>query len=149
VESGLPPIAGILLIVAAGGGFKQTLVDTGVGTVVADWVASSGMSVLLLAWLVAVVIRLATGSATVATVTTAGILAGPLVSQLSTGETSLLVLAIGSGSLFFSHVNDAGFWLVKEYFGLTVGQNIKTWSLMETVISVSGLVFVLLLSLVI
>ena len=149
VESGLPPIAGILLIVAAGGGFKQTLVDTGVGTVVADWVASSGMSILLLAWLVAVVIRLATGSATVATVTTAGILAGPLVSQLSTGETSLLVLAIGSGSLFFSHVNDAGFWLVKEYFGLTVGQNIKTWSLMETVISVSGLVFVLLLSLVI
>ena len=148
-ESGLPPIAGILLIVAAGGGFKQTLVDTGVGTVVADWVASSGMSVLLLAWLVAVVIRRATGSATVATVTTAGILAGPLVSQLSTGETSLLVLAIGSGSLFFSHVNDAGFWLVKEYFGLTVGQNIKTWSLMETVISVSGLVFVLLLSLVI
>jgi gluconate:H+ symporter, GntP family len=149
VESGLPPIAGILLIVAAGGGFKQTLIDTGVGTVVADWVASSGMSVLLLAWLVAVVIRLATGSATVATVTTAGILAGPLVSQLSTGETSLLVLAIGSGSLFFSHVNDAGFWLVKEYFGLTVGQNIKTWSLMETVISVCGLVFVLLLSLVI
>jgi GntP family gluconate:H+ symporter len=149
VESGLPPIAGILLIVAAGGGFKQTLVDTGVGTVVADWVASSGMSVLLLAWLVAVVIRLATGSATVATVTTAGILAGPLVSHLSTGETSLLVLAIGAGSLFFSHVNDAGFWLVKEYFGLTVGQNIKTWSLMETVISVSGLVFVLLLSLVI
>jgi GntP family gluconate:H+ symporter len=149
VESGLPPIAGILLIVAAGGGFKQTLVDTGVGTVVADWVASSGMSILLLAWLVAVVIRLATGSATVATVTTAGILAGPLVSQLSTGETSLLVLAIGSGSLFFSHVNDAGFWLVKEYFGLTVGQNIKTWSLMETVISVSGLAFVLLLSLVI
>ncbi len=147
VESGLPPIAGILLIVAAGGGFKQTLIDTGVGKVVADWVAGSGMSVLLLAWLVAVLIRLATGSATVATVTTAGILAGPLVSQLSTGETSLLVLAIGSGSLFFSHVNDAGFWLVKEYFGLSVGQNLRTWSVMETVISVCGLVFVLLLSL--
>ena len=147
VQSGLPPIAGILLIVAAGGGFKQTLIDTGIGKVVADWVAGSGISVLLLAWLVAVLIRLATGSATVATVTTAGILAGPLVSQLSTGETSLLVLAIGSGSLFFSHVNDAGFWLVKEYFGVTVGQNIRTWSLMETVISVSGLVFVLLLSL--
>jgi gluconate:H+ symporter, GntP family len=148
VESGLPPIAGILLIVAAGGGFKQTLVDTGIGQVVADFVADSGLSVLLLAWLVAVFIRLATGSATVATVTASGILA-PLVSDLSTGETSLLVLAIGAGSLFFSHVNDAGFWLVKEYFGLTVGQNIKTWSLMETIISVSGLVFVLLLSLVI
>jgi gluconate:H+ symporter, GntP family len=148
VESGLPPIAGILLIVCAGGGFKQTLVDSGIAQVVADWVADSSLSVLLLAWLVAVFIRLATGSATVATVTASGILA-PLVDQLSTGETSLLVLAIGSGSLFFSHVNDAGFWLVKEYFGMTVGQTIKTWSLMETVISVSGLIFVLLLSIVI
>ncbi len=148
LESSLPPIAGILLIVSAGGGFKQTLVDSGIGEVVADWVAHSGLSVLFLAWLVAVLIRLATGSATVATVTASGILA-PLVTTLSTGETSLLVLAIGAGSLFFSHVNDAGFWLVKEYFGLSVGQTIKSWSLMETVISVSGLVFVLLLNLVI
>ncbi|WP_433468873.1 GntP family permease [Spirillospora sp. CA-128828] len=144
----LPPIAGPLLIVAAGGGFKQTLVSTGIGELVADWVKDSGFSVLFLAWLVAVLIRLATGSATVATVTAAGILA-PLVTSLDSGETSLLVLAIGSGSLFFSHVNDAGFWLVKEYFGLSVGQNIKTWSLMETVISVCGLVFVLLLNLVV
>ncbi|MES9538501.1 gluconate:H+ symporter [Actinomadura sp. NPDC000600] len=144
----LPPIAGPLLIVAAGGGFKQTLVDTGIGELVADWVKDSGMSVLFLAWLVAVLIRLATGSATVATVTAAGILA-PLVTTLDSGETSLLVLAIGAGSLFFSHVNDAGFWLVKEYFGLSVGQNIRTWSIMETLISVSGLVFVLLLNLVV
>ncbi|MEW2359128.1 gluconate:H+ symporter [Spirillospora sp. NPDC029432] len=146
LEKSLPPIAGILLIVAAGGGFKQTLIDTGIGKLVADWMADSGLSVMLLAWVAAVLIRLATGSATVATVTASGIMA-PLVPTLSTGETSLLVLAIGAGSLFFSHVNDAGFWLVKEYFGLSVGQNIKTWSLMETVISVSGLVFVLLLSL--
>lgn len=144
LETSLPPIAGILLIVAAGGGFKQTLIDTGIGKLVADWVADSGLSVLLLAWLVAVLIRLATGSATVATVTASGILA-PLVTNLSSGETSLLVLAIGAGSLFFSHVNDAGFWLVKEYFGLTVGQNIKTWSIMETIISVTGLGFVLAL----
>lgn len=148
LEQSLPPIAGILLIVAAGGGFKQTLISTGIGKLVADWVAGSGLSVLLLAWLVAVLIRLATGSATVATVTASGILA-PLVTTLSPGETSLLVLAIGAGSLFFSHVNDAGFWMVKEYFGLSVGQNIKTWSLMETIISVCGLVFVLLLSLLI
>lgn len=146
VEQSLPAIAGILLIVAAGGGFKQTLIDTGIGKLVADWVDDSGLSVLLLAWLVAVLIRLATGSATVATVTASGILA-PLVPGLSTGDTSLLVLAIGAGSVFFSHVNDAGFWLVKEYFGLSVGQNIKTWSAMETIISVSGLVFVLGLSL--
>ncbi|MEO6083573.1 MAG: gluconate:H+ symporter [Umezawaea sp.] len=148
LEQSLPPIAGILLIVAAGGGFKQTLISTGIGKLVADWVAGSGLSVLLLAWLVAVLIRLATGSATVATVTASGILA-PLVTTLSPGETSLLVLAIGAGSLFFSHVNDAGFWMVQEYFGLSVGQNIKTWSLMETIISVCGLGFVLLLSLLI
>ncbi|MFS8096884.1 GntP family permease [Lentzea alba] len=148
VEAGLPPIAGILLIVAAGGGFKQTLIDTGIGKLIADWVAGSGLSVLLLAWLVAVLIRLATGSATVATVTASGILA-PLVSTLSPGETSLLVLAIGAGSLFFSHVNDAGFWLVKGYFGLSVSQNVKTWSVMETLLSVVGLVGVLLVDLVI
>ena len=80
--------------------------------------------------------------------TTAGLLA-PLTATLSSGETSLMVLAIGAGSVFFSHVNDAGFWLVKEYFGLSVGQTIKSWSLMETVLSVSGLVFVLALGVVI
>ena len=148
LEKSLPPIAGILLIVAAGGGIKQTLVDTGIGGLVADWVQTSGLSVLLLAWIVAVLIRLATGSATVATVTASGILA-PLAAGMSTSEVSLLVLAIGAGSVFFSHVNDAGFWLVKEYFGLSVGQTIKSWSLMETVLSVSGLVFVLLLGLVV
>ncbi|MBO2457857.1 GntP family permease [Actinomadura violacea] len=148
LERSLPPIAGVLLIVAAGGGFKQTLVDTGIGKTIADWVDGSGVSVLVLGWLVAVLIRLATGSATVATVTASGILA-PLVTGLSTGDTSLLVLAVGSGSLFFSHVNDAGFWLVKEYFGLSVGQTIKSWSLMETVISVCGLAFVLALNLAI
>ena len=148
IEQSLPPIAGILLIVAAGGGFKQVLVDTKIGDLIAGWVSGSGFSVLLLGWLVAVLIRLATGSATVATVTAAGILA-PLVATLDPGTTSLLVLAIGSGSLFFSHVNDAGFWLVKEYFGISVGQTLRTWSVMETLISVLGLVFVLLLGLVV
>jgi GntP family gluconate:H+ symporter len=95
-----------------------------------------------------VLIRLATGSATVATVTAAGIVA-PLATHLSPAQLALLVLAIGAGSLFFSHVNDAGFWLVKEYFGLTVGQTIKSWSVMETLISVLGLIFVLLLWLVV
>ncbi|MEJ8278539.1 SLC13 family permease [Pseudonocardia spirodelae] len=147
LERSLPAIAGIVLIVAAGGGFKQTLVDTGIGAMIAGWATGAGLSALLLGWLVAVAIRLATGSATVATVTAAGILV-PLLPTLDPTQTSLLVLAIGAGSLFFSHVNDAGFWLVKEYFGLTVGQNIKTWSIMETVISVSGLVLVLLLDLV-
>jgi GntP family gluconate:H+ symporter len=148
LEASLGPIAGIILIVAAGGGFKQTLVDTGIGQLVANWIAGSGLSVLLLAWLVAVLIRLATGSATVATVTASGILA-PLAVGMPTTEVSLMVLAIGAGSVFFSHVNDAGFWLVKEYFGLKVGQTIKTWSVMETILSVTGLVLVMLLDLVV
>ncbi|MGZ4551002.1 MAG: GntP family permease [Blastococcus sp.] len=148
LEKSLPPIAGILLIVAAGGGFKQTLIDTGIGQVIADAVKGSSVSVLLLAWFVAVLIRLATGSATVATVTASGVLA-PLASGLSTTHVSLLVLAIGSGSLFFSHVNDAGFWLVKEYFRVSVVQNLKTWSAMETLISVTGLVLVLAVGLVV
>jgi len=148
VEKSLPPIAGIVFIVGAGGGFKQTLIDTGIAQVVADFVEDSGVSVLLLAWLVAVLIRVATGSATVATVTAAGIMA-PIAGELGSAEVSLLVLAIGAGSLFFSHVNDAGFWLVKEFFGLSVGQTIKSWSLMETVLSVTGLVLVLLLNLIV
>ena len=148
LENSLPPIAGILLIVAAGGGFKQTLIDTGIGQVISDGVKGSSISVLLLAWLVAVLIRVATGSATVATVTASGVLA-PLAAGLSTSHVSLLVLAIGSGSLFFSHVNDAGFWLVKEYFGVSVVQNLKTWSAMETLLSVTGLVLVLGVGLVV
>ncbi|MGV9211478.1 GntT/GntP/DsdX family permease [Micromonospora sp. RB23] len=144
----LPPIAGILLIVAAGGGFKQVLVDAGVGNLVADAAKDANLSPLLLGWLVAVGIRVATGSATVATITAAGIVA-PLAATLDRPGVALLALAIGCGSLFFSHVNDAGFWLVKEYFGLTVGQTIKSWSVMETLISVIGFAGVLLLDLVV
>ncbi|MBW3085004.1 Gnt-II system L-idonate transporter [Austwickia sp. TVS 96-490-7B] len=144
----LGPIAGILLIVGSGGGFKQVLVDTGIGTMLAGWITGSSVSPLLLAWLVAVVIRLATGSATVATITAAGVMAPVAASAGGTGA-ALLVLAIGAGSVFFSHVNDAGFWLVKEYFGLDVSQNLKTWSVMETIVSVSGLVVVLLLGLIV
>jgi len=146
--SGLPGVASIMLIVAAGGGFKTVLSDSGVAAVIADAAHNSSLSPLILGWLVAVGVRLATGSATVATVTTAGIVGG-LAADLSSSHLSLLVLAIGSGSLFFSHVNDAGFWLVKEYFGLTVGETLKSWSVMETVISVVGLVCVLLLSVVV
>ncbi|GGX26876.1 gluconate:H+ symporter, GntP family protein [Streptomyces malachitofuscus] len=148
VEKGLAPIAGILLIVGAGGGFKQTLIDTGVGQMILDISEDWSIPALLLAWLIAVAIRLATGSATVATVSAAGLVA-PLAADMSTTHAALLVLAIGAGSLFFSHVNDAGFWLVKEYFGLNVGQTIKTWSIMETIISVVAGGFVLLLSLII
>ncbi|MGW1777125.1 GntT/GntP/DsdX family permease [Streptomyces sp. NPDC002104] len=147
VEKSLAPIAGILLIVGAGGGFKATLIDVGVGRMIMDLSENWAIPTLLLAWLIAVAIRLATGSATVATISASGLVA-PLAAGMPSTETALLVLAIGAGSLFFSHVNDAGFWLVKEYFGMTVGQTLKTWSVMETIISVVGLGFVLLLSLV-
>lgn len=142
------PIAGVILIVGAGGGFKQTLVNTGVADVVGEWVQSAPVSPLIAGWLVAVFIRLATGSATVATVTAAGIMA-PVAAGMGSTEVALMVLAIGAGSVFFSHVNDAGFWLVKEYFGMTVPQTLKTWSLMETVLSVVALGVVLLVHLVI
>jgi GntP family gluconate:H+ symporter len=148
VGGSLPAIAGILLIVAAGGGFKQLLVDSGISGLIADAAEGANLSPLVLGWLVAVAIRLATGSATVATITAAGIVA-PLTEGLDQPTVALLALAVGAGSLFFSHVNDAGFWLVKEYFQMTVGETIKSWSVMETIISVVGLIGVLLLSTVV
>lgn len=146
IGASLMPVVGVMLIVGAGGGFKQALVDGGTGAAIAKIALAAGLSTLLLGWIVAVLIRLATGSATVATVTAAGIVA-PLAVGLAPTQLSLVVLSIGAGSVFFSHVNDAGFWLVKEYFGLSVGETIKTWSIMETVISLAGLAVVYGLSL--
>jgi gluconate:H+ symporter, GntP family len=145
VDTSLAPVAGILLIVAAGGGFKQTLVDAGVGDMILHYSKDWNISPLLLGWLIAVFIRVATGSATVATISAAGLVA-PLAHGMTDSHSALLVLAVGAGSLFFSHVNDAGFWLVKEYFGMSVGQTIKTWSVMETIISVVALGCILLLA---
>ena len=144
----LGPIAGIVMIIGAGGGFKQMLIAGGIGTAIGKAAATSSLSPLVLGWLIAVGIRLATGSATVATVTAAGLMA-PIMKDLPDTNLPLMALAIGAGSLFFSHVNDAGFWLVKEYFGMSVGQTIKTWSIMETILSVVGFVLILLLNLVI
>ncbi|MGW1178950.1 GntT/GntP/DsdX family permease [Kitasatospora sp. NPDC002543] len=148
VGKSLGPIAGIVFIVGAGGGFKQTLIDVGVGNAVSEWSGKWHISALLLGWLIAVLIRLATGSATVATITAAGIVS-PLAADMSSTHAALLVLAIGAGSLFLSHVNDAGFWLVKEYFGMSVGQTLKSWSVMETVISVVAIALIMPLSLII
>lgn len=146
VGGALGPIAGVLLIVGAGGGFKQTLIDSGIATIIATWIEHAPVPALLAGWLVAVAVRLATGSATVATITAAGIMA-PLAQTMPPVETALLVLAIGAGSVFLSHVNDAGFWLVKEYFGMTVGQTFKTWSLMETILSVTAMLVIMLAAL--
>lgn len=139
------PIAPILAILGAGGGFKQTLVESGVGDAIGRAAHASHFSPLVLAWLIAVGIRVATGSATLATVTASGIMA-PIVATMPGVSRPLLVLAIGAGSVFFSHVNDAGFWLVKEYFGMTVGETLASWSAMETILSVFALACVLALS---
>jgi gluconate:H+ symporter, GntP family len=145
IGASLLPIVGVLLIVGAGGGFKQVLVDGGTGTAIGKIAVAASLSALVLGWMVAVLIRVATGSATVATVTAAGIVA-PLAAGLAPAQLALVVLSVGAGSLFFSHVNDAGFWLVKEYFGMTVWETIKTWSVMETLVSVMGLGLTVLLS---
>jgi GntP family gluconate:H+ symporter len=145
--SGLGDIAGILLIVGAGGGFKQMLIATKVAAALGAWALSAHLSPLILGWLAAVLVRLATGSATVATITAVGLMT-PIAAANPGVNKELLVLAIGCGSVFLSHVNDAGFWLVKEYFRMSVPETFKTWSLMETLISVVGLGFVMLASLV-
>ena len=148
VDQSLAPTAAIVLIIGAGGGFKQMLVNSGVGTAIGQLAVHAQISPLLLAWFVAGVIRVATGSATVATITGAGIVA-PLVTLIPGTNRELLVLATGAGSLILSHVNDAGFWLVKEYFNMSVGETFKTWTAMETIISVVALVFIMLLNLVV
>jgi GntP family gluconate:H+ symporter len=137
-----------VLIVGAGGGFKQMLVDSGVGNLIGHMAVQAQISPILLAWLVAAVIRVATGSATVATITGAGIVA-PVVAMVPGVNRELLVLATGAGSLILSHVNDAGFWLVKQYFNMTVTETLKTWTVMETILSVVGIILIMLLSLVV
>ena len=141
----LAPTATILLVIGAGAGFNQVLVSSGVGRVVADMARGSHASPIVLAWTVAALIRVATGSATVAMTTAAGIVA-PIASSMPGTRAELLVLATGAGSLVLSHVNDSGFWLIKEFFNMTVQQTLKTWTVAETIIGVAGLTFTLLLS---
>ncbi len=140
----LAPTAAILLVIGAGGGFNRVLIASGVGNAIASLAASFQISPLLLAWSIAALIRIATGSATVAMTTAAGIVA-PIAAVVSGTSAELLVLATGAGSLVLSHVNDSGFWLIKEFFGMTVPQTLKTWTVAETIIGVAGLGFTLLL----
>lgn len=146
LDQSLAPTAAIVMIIGAGGGFKQMLVASGVGDVIGHMAVQAQISPILLAWLVAAVIRIATGSATVATITGAGIVV-PVIDLIPGVNRELLVLATGAGSLILSHVNDAGFWLVKQYFNMSVMETFKTWTAMETILSVVGLLFILLLSL--
>jgi gluconate:H+ symporter, GntP family len=132
------PIALVTLVVGAGGGFGRILMDSGISGAVVDLAMSAHVSPLLLGWLVAALIRVATGSATVGMTTACGIVA-PIVARAGGVSPELMVLATGAGSLILSHVNDGGFWLVKEYFGMTVPQTFKTWTVCETLISVVAL----------
>ena len=143
----LAPTAAIILVIGAGGGFNGVLVGSGVGRAVASMAEGAQISPLLLAWLVAALIRVATGSATVAMITSAGIVA-PIALATPGTSPELLVLATGAGSLVLSHVNDAGFWLIKEFFDMTVAQTLKTWTVAETIIGVAGLAFTVLLGLI-
>lgn len=145
-ESAVKDIAMILLIIAGSGIFKQVMEDSGVSLLLANTLQQLPISPLLLAWLITAVIRGCVGSATVAALTAAGVLL-PIVTAGKV-DPNLMVLAIGAGSLMFSHVNDAGFWLFKEYFGLSVKDTLFSWSIMEAIVSIVGLVAVLLLQII-
>lgn len=142
----LAPTATILLVIGAGGGFNKVLLESGVGKAIADVALGSHASPLVLAWVVSALIRVATGSSTVAMTTAAGIVA-PIAMATPGTSPELLVLATGAGSVVLSHVNDAGFWLIKEFFNMSVEQTLKTWTVTETIIGVAGLALTLLLSL--
>jgi GntP family gluconate:H+ symporter len=144
----LAPTAAITLLIGAGGGFGRILQDSGVSQAIVGVAMAAHISILLLAWLTAALVRLATGSATVAMTTAAGII-GPIAAHAPGMHPELLAIATGAGSLIFSHVNDGGFWLVKEYFHMSVVDTIKTWSVCETIISVTALLLTFGLSMII
>jgi len=146
----MQPAGVIILITGAGGMLKQILVDSGVGNLLAESMADLGFPVIVLAYLIACVVRITQGSATVAMITAAGI-AAPVIDEfaLSQPETALVVLAIASGATILSHVNDSGFWLVNRYLGLTEKETLQSWTVMETIISISGFILAAGLSLLI
>ena len=144
----LGPAGIIILITGAGGVLKQILVDSGIGEMMARSISDSAMPPIFLAWLLAAIVRVTQGSATVAMITAAGIMA-PVLDFINPGqpELALIVLAIASGATLLSHVNDSGFWLVSKYFGMDEKQTLKSWTVMESIIAVCGLAFTLLASL--
>lgn len=143
-SSSLNAVAMILLVTAAGGAFKQVLIDSGTATAITAYFSGMTLSPLVLGWLIATIIRIAVGSATVAGLTAAGIVQ-PLVASMQV-KPELMVLSIGAGSLMCSHVNDTGFWMFKEYLGLSIKDTFRSWTLMETIIGITGLLGVLLLN---
>jgi gluconate transporter len=143
-SSSINAVATIILVIAAGGAFKQVLIDSGTGDIISKYFSNTSFSPLFLGWLVATLIRISLGSATVAGLTAAGIVQPLVIASHVSPE--LMVIAIGAGSLMCSHVNDSGFWMFKEYLGLTLADTFKSWSIMETIVGVVGLIGVLILN---
>lgn len=146
-SSAAASIGMMLLIIGGGGAFKQVLINGGVGKYIAVIFAGTSMSPILLAWIVAAILRVSLGSATVAAISTAGLVI-PMLAQYD-ANLALVTLATGCGSAIASHVNDAGFWMVKEYFGLTLKETFATWTMLSTITSVAGLIFILMLDAII
>jgi gluconate:H+ symporter, GntP family len=140
----LGPVASIVLLIGAGGGFNKVLTASGVGEAIAQFSAEANLSPIVLAFLIAGTIRAAVGSATVAMTTAAGIVA-PIAATMPGISPELLVLSVGAGSIMLSHVNDSGFWLIKEFFNMSVPETLKTWTVMETILSFVAFGMVLLL----
>lgn len=147
VATAISSVAVVLLIIAGAGAFKQVMVATGISAELGQALGGLGMSPLVLAWVIAALIRVSVGSATVAGLTAAGIMM-PLIGTTPVSP-ELLVLATGAGSITFSHINDGGFWLFKEYFNVSIKETLLSWTMMETTVSVVGLLGVLLLNLVV
>jgi H+/gluconate symporter-like permease len=138
----LAPMGALLCIMGGGGAFKQVIVDSGVGQYAGHLLMTSSISPLLVAWLIAAALRIAQGSATVAIITAAGIVA-PIVKGIPGYSPNMLMLALCCGGSGFSHVSDSGFWLVNQYFGMTVTQTLKSWTAMKVIESLAGLGIVL------
>lgn len=144
----LGPAGIIILVTGAGGVLKQILIDSGIGKILAESIAGSSIPVIVLAWILSSLVRITQGSATVAMITAAGIIA-PIVPvfNLSQPQVALVVIAIASGATILSHVNDSGFWIVSKYLGMNEKQTLQSWTVMETIIAVSGLAFTLIVNL--
>jgi Gnt-I system low-affinity gluconate transporter len=145
----LGPAGIIILVTGAGGVLKQILVDSGIGKILAESIAESSIPLVLLAWVIAAVVRITQGSATVAMITAAGIMA-PILPAFNLGQPdiAIIVISIAAGATILSHVNDSGFWIVSKYLGMNEKQTLQSWTVMETIIAVTGLLLCLLASII-
>ena len=139
MDAALAPTAIVILVTGAGGAFGKVLTESGIGTALADTLSSAGLPILLMAYVLAAVLRAAQGSATVAIVTTAGLLAASVSGgDFSALQMALITMAVGFGAFGFSHVNDSGFWIVTRYLGLSVADGLKTWTVLTTLLGICG-----------